>query len=292
MRSANARRGMSLIEVMVVLAIIAILVALLVTAVMKVRAAAAQSQCTNNLKQLGVALHTFHAAHKSFPSALGPPVEEKPIAPANPVFPMESTANATWLRSILANLKQQNPTWDTVLPILVCPADPRGAVLYNPKDGHGYSCYLAVAGHEIYGTSGIMFLNSRVRVEDVADGTSNTLMVVERPPAMAGGRGGWGWWESDNVADVNMGLKVTLWLPTTSCATSPQYFGPGARTATVSGFPGDPTDCHANHPWSFHSGGANMLLADGSVHFFSYSASRVLVAMSTRAGGELAELPD
>jgi prepilin-type processing-associated H-X9-DG protein len=293
MQISKRRLGFSLVEILVILAIIAILIALLVPAVMKVRAVAARTQCSNNLKQLGIALHTYHAAHGTFPSALGPPIEEKPIAPANPIFPIPmSTADATWIRSILHYLEQQNPTWDTVFPILVCPSDPRGSTLYNPQDGHGYTCYLAVAGHEIYDTTGIMFLNSRIRAENVTDGISNTLMVVERPPAMFGGRGGWGWWESDNVGDVSMGLEVTQWLRTTSCATSPQYFGPGARTATDNGFTGDPDDCHANHPWSFHSGGANMLLGDGSVRFVSYSASRILPAMATIRGGEIIELPD
>jgi prepilin-type N-terminal cleavage/methylation domain-containing protein/prepilin-type processing-associated H-X9-DG protein len=291
MRLGSRRRAFSLIELLVAIAIIAILIALLVTAVQKVRAAAAQIQCGNNLQQIGLALHNFHTTHKHFPAALGLPVEEEAMGPQNGPAPVPAT-DATWIRSILPNLEQQNATWDKTLAILACPADPRKNFLYNYHDGHAYTCYLAVAGYEIYDTLGMMFHNSSIRVQDVTDGTSNTLMVVERPPAIMGKQQGWGWWESFDVGDVSIGLKVTTWYQYTKCATAPQYFGPGARSATESTFLDDPTFCHANHPWSFHSGGANMLLGDGSVRFISYSAGRILPAMATIRGGEIVELPD
>jgi prepilin-type processing-associated H-X9-DG protein len=71
------------------------------------------------------------------------------------------------------------------------------------------------------------------------------------------------------------------------------YTGATNDTATsITTGSGDPDFCHANHPWSFHSGGANMLLGDGSVRFVTYSASRILPAMATIRGGEIVELPD
>ena len=286
-----ARRALTLIELLVAVAIIAVLIALLVPAVQKVRAAAARAQCANNLKQIGLALHNYHAVHKCFPAALGPPVEDSPAGPANPVAPVPAS-NATWIRNILPNLQQQHATRDHVLAVFACPADPRAAVLYNPVDQHGYTCYLAASGFEIYDTLGIMYLNSRVSAEQVTDGMSNTLMVVERPPAIMGVQHGWGWWESFDAGDVMIGLKVTQWYQYTQCTASPQYFGPGAASADISSFVGDPTFCHANHPWSFHPGGANMLLGDGSVRFVSYSAGPILPALATIRGGENVPLPD
>jgi len=285
------RRAFTLIELLVALAVMAILIALVVSAVQKVRSSSARAQCGNNLRQIGIALHAYHAAHKCFPAALGPPVEDKAVAPAHPVKPM-TTTDVTWIRSILPNLQAQHPTWDTVLPILACPSDPRGQRLYNSHDGHAYTCYLAVAGHEIYDTTGILFLHSRTRTQDITDGASNTLMLVERPPALMGVQDGWGWWESHDVGDVSMGLKVTQWLQYTRCIVTPQYLGPGSSGATEQGFANDPTWCHANHPWSFHASGANMLLGDGSVRFASHSAAKVLPALATRAGGETAEWPE
>jgi type II secretory pathway pseudopilin PulG len=280
-----------LIESLNVVAILAILIALLIPTVQKVRSAIARAECTNNLKQIGLALHNYHAAHKCFPAALGPPVEEGALGPADSPAPVAAD-NATWIRSILPNLEKQNATWDEVITVLGCPADPRGSLLYNPLDGHGYTSYLAVAGLEIYDTQGMMFLNSSVRATDVTDGLSNTLMVVERPPAIMGVQDGWGWWESFNVGDVSIGLQVTEWYEYTRCAESPQCFGPGAANADLSSFAGDPTFCHAIHPWSFHAGGANVLLGDGTVRFISYGAGPILPALATIAGGEDVQVPD
>ncbi|HZZ81865.1 MAG TPA: DUF1559 domain-containing protein [Gemmataceae bacterium] len=275
---------------LIVLAILGILMALLVVAAQKARASMARVECANNLKQIGIALYSYHAAHSCFPAALGPPVAGAAIAPARPVLPM-ATAEATWIRSILPHLDQQHPAWDEVLTVLACPADPRGKRLYNSYDGHGYTCYLAVAGWENYDSLGIMFLNSRIRAEDVSDGTSNTLLVAERPPAIMGTQQGWGWWESADVGDVSIGLKVTKWYQHTNCIVTPQYFGTGASAVNDAGFLGDSTFCHANHPWSFHAGGANMLLGDGSVRFVAYSAGRILPALATIRGGETVGLP-
>jgi prepilin-type processing-associated H-X9-DG protein len=290
-RSALVRPAITLIELLIVLAIIAILIALLVPAVQRARSALARIECANNLKQIGLALHNYHGVYKHFPASLGAPTDAQASGPANAVAPVPAT-DATWIRSILPNLQQQNATWDKALAALTCPADPRAGVFYNPIDQHGYTSYLAVAGLEIYDDLGIMFLESSVRATDVSDGLSNTLLAVERPPVMMAELWGWGWWESYDAGDVQIGMKVTAWYQYTSCDSSPQYFGPGTTGADVVSFVGDPTFCHANHAWSFHAGGANMLLGDGSVRFVTYAAYEILPALATIRGGEDAQLHD
>jgi hypothetical protein len=117
-------------------------------------------------------------------------------------------------------------------------------------------------------------------------------MLIERPGLMTapGTMGGWGWWDSFDDGDVATGLKNTTILNLTGPCPTPLYFGPGGTGATQTGFSGGPlsnTNCYANYPWSFHFAGANMMLADGSARFVFYSASQVLPALATRAGGEV-----
>ena len=70
-----------------------------------------------------------------------------------------------------------------------------------------------------------------VSIEQITDGTSNTLMVVERPAVIMGNQQGWGWWESADAGDVSIGLQITKWYQYTKCTQTPQVFGPGAASA-------------------------------------------------------------
>lgn len=292
--SSPMRRGaFTLIELLVVIAIIAILIALLVPAVQKVRDAAARTQCVNNMHNIGVAIHNFHSAYKVFPSSLGPWLspDVKPQGSGGPASTV-GNANVTWIRQITPLFEQSNAQYQNPLTLFSCPADLRGTYLVNPGDNHGYTCYLAVAGLDVYGNEGIMFQYSKIAAATVTDGTSNTLLVCERPPAMLGPNWGWGWWDSWDSADAAMGMRVTtnLWG---SCAVWPQLYGPGAVGADTATYIGDPKWCHIHHAWSFHpNGGSNFLMGDGSVRWISYNASAIMPAMATRNGGENTSLPD
>src|SRR6266567_2801411 len=96
MLPSRRRSGFTLIELLVVIAIIAILIALLVPAVQKVREAAARTQCVNNLKQLGLAMHNHHDAHKAFP------MEQRLTVPAQP-------AQVSWTTQLMPYIDQTNP---------------------------------------------------------------------------------------------------------------------------------------------------------------------------------------
>src|SRR5262249_51159207 len=125
------------------------------------------------------------------------------------------------------------------------------------------------------------------RLADIHDGISNTLLAGERPPSADHNLGWWyaGWGQNrDGSAESVLGVNEMNTYSWTQgrCPPGPYEFQPGAVNNM----------CDAFHFWSLHSGGANFVLCDGSVHFLTYSAAPVMPALATRAGGEVVTIPD
>jgi prepilin-type processing-associated H-X9-DG protein len=290
------RSAFTLIEGILVIAITMVLIALLLPAVVAVRARAAKFQCSSNLRQIGIGLANYHSAHGRFP----PGVRMSSTDP----FP-----DLTWLARILPHV-EQDALWkvtveaygstknitmapphplSTVVSLYVCPADARVATpaLTRKKLTVAFTSYLGVSGTTSASKDGTIFLDSTVRVTDITDGTSNTLLVGERPPSADFW---YGWWYAgigtgNGGADMILGVRDTApmndpFVP--DCGGTPEHFGPG-RINNM---------CDTFHFWSLHpGGGANFLFADGSVRFLAYSADPLMTALATRAGGEASEVP-
>jgi prepilin-type N-terminal cleavage/methylation domain-containing protein/prepilin-type processing-associated H-X9-DG protein len=202
----SVRRGFTLVELLVVIAIIGILIALLLPAVQAAREAARRTQCNNNLKQVGLALHNYHDSFKSFP----PTAVWGAFDPANPTQ-QQSPYHPTWLTMILPHMEQQ-PLYDTVnfdLPMygqqvtstqvgtLQCPSDTqldlssqRNIAYTNYAASEGYHWWpSAIFGNwspwDAYGftvscdVSGIFSPGNTNKVADIRDGTSNVVMCSE-----------------------------------------------------------------------------------------------------------------
>jgi prepilin-type N-terminal cleavage/methylation domain-containing protein/prepilin-type processing-associated H-X9-DG protein len=307
------RRAFTLIELLVVIAIIAILIALLVPAVQKVRAAAARTQCGNNLHNIGLALHNFHDTYKRFPPGVDyvyPYYYWSWMAEMMPFFDQAALwkqADAwariggssdpayhywPWGGFWLSPMTAANPALVQIVPTLICPADNRQTFQLPGSQwgGNGnvaFTGYMGNAGsnqgNESYNGSGrstgMLYWTSQVRMNEVMDGTSNTLLVGERPPSVDLYYGWWfagAGWDGSGVGDVIMGARATNYAGAIGCGANYVGFQNGNIKQP----------CDQAHYWSMHDGGANFLFADGSVRFLSYGANAVLQQLSTRNGND------
>jgi prepilin-type N-terminal cleavage/methylation domain-containing protein/prepilin-type processing-associated H-X9-DG protein len=267
-RPLRTRRAFTLIELLVVIAIIAILIALLVPAVQKVRAAADQSTCANNVTQITLACSTFHNDYKMYPWLNHP----------------QNKGNG-WMVGILPYIEQyplyMNLNVSVTVPLFLCPSDGRVADL---TWGYGMTDYVGVAGYDSNDSAiahrGIINPYSGVKSSQVTDGTSNTLLVAERPFASDLY---WGWWTFPSYGDTIWGSQVR----------SPYYSSSNSGAACPSGpylFGNNPKDvnnpCSFNQYYSEHTAGANFGFADGSVRFIGFSGGLAIVSASTYMGNE------
>ena len=318
-RRSDNRHGFTVVELLVVIAIVGTLLAILLPAVLQAREAARRAQCQNNLKQIGLALHNWHDKYNHFPPAhfndasfILPDNYNQPAPYGKPEWWF------SWLARILPDLDQKNIydliRWDELawpnpsaglpdgsfvnekkVPLFLCPSFPGRdepfVIDFPPPAGMAHTHYLGVNGTHQFQYDGILHVNSRVRMADVQDGTSNTFLVGERPPSYDLVAGWWlagaGYYPHFGAADVVMGTEEIIAVNGVTPVTGSQSnYQPGTFRFEDDGYGWDK---HAWHFWSAHSGGAFFLFADGHVKFVPYSIDRnVFRNLGTYKGGEVA----
>lgn len=259
--TSSTRSGFTLVELLVVIAVIGILIGLLLPGIQMVREAARRTQCANNEKQIGLALQNYHTALGEFPIGT---VEWRPY-PGTDL----SKRQLAWSAFLLPFLEQDNlyqqldlsQAFDasinseaaaTVLSVYLCPSSIRSSPVV---EGRGACDYGGIFGERVSGRNsppkGTMLIDKAVSIHEITDGTSHTLIVAEDSRWPEGQ-----WINGRNIFDQAFGINQ-----------APEF----------------ENDIRSEHPQ-----GANGAFCDGSVRFLKESMDlQVLAAICTRNRGEV-----
>jgi prepilin-type N-terminal cleavage/methylation domain-containing protein len=300
------RRAFTLVELLVVIAIVGLLLAILLPAVQAARESARRSQCTNNLKQIGIACQSYHDSFRSFPPGYCTTVPymdgETDTTPGWgwAAFILNEIEQGAVKGSINFNLPVEDPrnaqAVRSNIAVYLCPSDSFLSVPIQVSDASGNplalaspSSYAACNGSDASGVSdmnglGIFYRNSGTKISEVRDGTSTTILVGEK--AFASAQGIW-------AGAVNRG--VCLRGRYNSCPATGAAWGPAPALVLSHSHLNNPTmdpDGGLDDFSSSHVDGSSFVFADGSVRFIRSVAgdgqdSVVFQALGTRAGHEV-----
>ncbi|UUO07772.1 DUF1559 domain-containing protein [Blastopirellula sp. J2-11] len=333
--SKVGRQGFTLVELLVVIAIIGVLIALLLPAVQQAREAARRMSCSNNLKQMGIALHTYHDTFGSFP----------PAATLN--YSTSSSGGGDWITSgnaaLLPFLEQGNlkdlydstEPWEdqssvvaqTVVDTFVCPSNAGDKTLtleflsasgYSVGSKLAITTYLFSRGGYLGWCSnprtapaaerGMFDVNSKTRLADVRDGSSNTIAMGEGATGKRGEIGeGWGSTTVSTTMIPGQAWMVPTPIPSDFVSAGVPYSASiyGSTYEKINKYPvtssymdvDSMTDCVGNTTdtisgfRSYHPGGALFLFGDSSGHFISETINMTTYrGLSTMAGNEVVTL--
>jgi prepilin-type N-terminal cleavage/methylation domain-containing protein len=306
----RSKCGFTLIELLVVIAIIAVLIALLLPAVQQAREAARRTQCKNNLKQIGLALHNYHDTHNILPSNVKPYGDPHSMTPHLAMLPYMDGGNLYngvdySLPNVVDQLVGGKKLKTFNIPSFRCPSDPFqmgtgvGTTNYMWSGGstdtfNWQNCNLYELGafgptdpwadtYDLNKLSGCFGQRIACRFRDITDGMSNTILFMEILPACN---------EYSGSSGSTMGWADSYWTWFTTTVPINFQTCPGVGKGNSDS---PPTSCNSYSNWatgwgskSKHIGGTHMLLGDGAIRFVGENIDlRNYQRLGARADGEV-----